>query len=183
MAESKHAVEACAKIIRGGHAFGTVGVTWRGDRANDTQTSFHRSERFHVGKTQLECFTLAGAELQRIVRGHFRPRLLWVHAGFVSTNQVLVESVLHIGRTVLAVEKLGEVGFVFGEEQLGLTGAEQPAFAVLPVFNLGAHAVRNAGGSSARGAGANPGPRTKCCGTTTKAEGAVWLLRVRDLQR
>ena len=133
-------------------------MAWRRDSPDDAQTSFHGSERLRVGETQLKGIALAGAELQRIVRGHFCPRLVRVDGGFVAANQVLVKRVLHIRRTVPAVEKPGNVSLVFGEEQLRLACAEKPAFAVLPMFNLGAQASGNAGGFLHAGSTQIPAP-------------------------
>src|SRR5258708_16509158 len=69
-----------------------------------------------------------------------------------------MESVFHVSRAVRSAEKARAVRFIFGEQQLRLTGAQQPALAVLPVLQFSAGAPRYGGSFSRDRAAKVPAP-------------------------
>src|SRR5258708_37396213 len=70
-----------------------------------------------------------------------------------------MESVFHVSRAVFSVEKARAVRFIFREQQFRLTGAQQPALAVLPVLQFSAGAPGNGGSFSRDRAAKVPAPR------------------------
>src|SRR5229473_5644812 len=69
-----------------------------------------------------------------------------------------MESVFHVRRAVSSAEKARAVRFVFGEQQFWLTGAQQPALAVLPMLQFSASAPRHGGSFSRDRAAKIPAP-------------------------
>src|SRR5208283_2637215 len=73
---------------------------------------------------------------------HFCASAFRVYRGLVSMNQPFVKGILHIGSAAAIIENPGVVGFVFGEQELRLPRAQQPAFAVLPMLQFRANGSR-----------------------------------------
>ena len=64
----------------------------------------------------------------------------------IAVDHIFVERVFHVRRAISSAEETRAVGLVFRKKQLGLAGAQEPAFPVLPVLQFDASASRNAGG-------------------------------------
>src|SRR5437879_320486 len=69
-----------------------------------------------------------------------------------------MESVFHVRRTVPYAEKARAVRFIFREQQFRLTGAQQPALAVLPMLQFSAGGPGNGGSFSRDRAAKVPAP-------------------------
>src|SRR5260370_10090229 len=67
-----------------------------------------------------------------------------------------MESVFHVSGSVPSAEKARAVRFIFREQQFWLTGAQQPALAVLPVLQFSAGAPRHGGSFSRERGGEIP---------------------------
>src|SRR5258708_33696456 len=69
-----------------------------------------------------------------------------------------MESVFHVSGAVPSAEKARAVRFIFREQQFRLTGAQQPALAVLPMLQFSASAPGNGGSFSRDRAAKVPAP-------------------------
>src|SRR5215472_6040711 len=92
--------------------------------------------------------------------GDFCSCLRGVDGGFIAVNQIFVKSIFDEWAAITAIEEAGALGFIFGEEQFGIAGANEPALSVLPMLEFDARIARKRGGNSRNGAAEifSPGP-------------------------
>ena len=136
---------------------------------------------FYLGgcQTQPDRLAAAGGHLEGIVGRRLGPRLGGIHRFAASRDDVLVERVLDIGRSIGLAPQTLRIALVFGEEQLRgrhrNRANTRPALGVtleLPLVPLRAAKAFD-----------HPRPKTKCYGTTMSARPAAGPLPARDCAR
>ncbi len=158
MPRHEHVFVSPAKIVRAGNALGAFLRAGRNESPHLACARFHALEGLEVGEPKLERDGLAGIQLQRIKCGNFCSHLIGIDGRFIAMNQIFVESVFHVRRAVSSAEKTRAVRLIFREQQFWLTGAQQPALAVLPMLQFSASAPRHGGSFSRDRAAKIPAP-------------------------
>ena len=87
-------------------------------------------------QTQPDRLAATAGHLEGIMRRGLGPRLGGIHRLALSRDNVGVERILDIGRSIRLVPQTLRIAFVFGEEQLRGAIAIEPIFAQLVVFGL-----------------------------------------------
>ncbi len=132
----------------------------RCDRADHGRVGVHAAEGIDVGEAQLEGDAFAGSKMSGVMGGHLGSGELWIDGSLVAADDIIVESVFHVGSAAAKIENFLVIRFVLCEEKFRGAGAKEPALAVLPVLQLGAEGAWSIRGAASRGAAQvlSPGP-------------------------
>ena len=134
MARGEEGVKPGSKIVGAGDALGALGMARRSDDAGPWRVGVQARERLDVSEAELQCDGGAGRKVKGIMSGHFRSHEIGIDGEFVALHKVFVEGVFDVRAAVLAVEETDVICLVLREEHAGIAGAQEPAFAVLPVL-------------------------------------------------
>ena len=83
------------------------------DRSDHRRVGIHAAQGIDVRQAKFKRRGFAGANLHRVVRGHFGSALLRIHRAFVTLNQLFVEGVFHVGSAVAIFERSARNSFRF----------------------------------------------------------------------
>src|SRR5262249_54395412 len=121
---------------RGVEVIGLLSSLGKGEIEARIERPRHGGGHFFVGQPKLYDCALAGRDSNPVLAGDFGSRSRCVYRFVCAVDNVVVDSILNVRRSILRAEKTPVVGLVLREKQFSVSSAVKPSVAVIRVVQL-----------------------------------------------